>query len=52
MSAPLQDPLLKVCSLLNRHEVHYLVVGGHALILHGLVRTTEDVDILVGENTT
>ena len=45
-----QDPLLKVCSLLNRHGVCYLVVGGHAMILHGMVRTTEDVDILVEEN--
>jgi hypothetical protein len=27
-----------------------MVVGGHACILHGLVRTTEDVDILVEES--
>ena len=46
---PVQDPLLKVCSLLNRHRARYLVVGGHALILHGLVRTTEDIDILIDE---
>lgn len=44
------DPLLKVCKLLNEHHVRYLVVGGHACILHGLVRTTEDVDILVEES--
>jgi len=41
------DPLLRVCSLLNKHSVKYLIVGGHACILHGLVRTTEDVDLLV-----
>ena len=40
-------PLLKVCSLLNKAEAKYLVIGGFACILHGLVRTTEDVDILV-----
>jgi len=41
------DPLLRVCSLLNKHSAKYLIVGGHACILHGLVRTTEDVGLLV-----
>lgn len=41
------NPLLRVCSLLNEQGVRYLVIGGQACILHGLVRTTEDVDILV-----
>ena len=50
MTELVEDPLLKVCSLLNRHGARYLVVGGHALILHGLVRTTEDVDILIEES--
>ena len=40
-------PLLKVCSLLNQAGAHYLIVGGQAVILHGLVRTTEDVDVLI-----
>lgn len=40
-------PLLKVCSLLNKAEARYLVIGGFACILHGMVRSTEDVDILV-----
>ena len=40
-------PLLKVCSLLNEAGARYLIVGGQAVILHGLVRTTEDVDILI-----
>ena len=44
------DPLVKVCGLLNAHGARYLVVGGYACILHGLVRTTEDVDILVEES--
>jgi predicted nucleotidyltransferase len=44
------DPLLRVCSLLNAHSAKYLVIGGHACILHGLVRTTEDVDILVEDS--
>jgi hypothetical protein len=41
------DPLVRVCSLLNKHSAKYLIIGGHACILHGLVRTTEDVDLLV-----
>src|SRR5438093_7660156 len=44
---PEPDPLLRVCSLLNEEGARYLVVGGHAVILHGLIRTTEDVDILI-----
>jgi len=40
-------PLLRVCSVLNSAGANYLVIGGFACILHGLVRTTEDVDILV-----
>jgi hypothetical protein len=45
-----QNPLTKVCALLNKHAVRYLIAGGQACILHGLVRTTEDVDILVEES--
>ena len=44
------NPLLRVCQLLNDAGAQYLVVGGYACILHGLVRTTKDVDILVEES--
>ncbi len=40
-------PLLRVCALLNEARAKYLICGAQACILHGLVRTTEDVDILV-----
>jgi len=43
-------PIARVCSLLNRHGARYLVVGARACILHGYIRTTEDVDILVPED--
>ncbi|MEQ2006411.1 MAG: nucleotidyltransferase [Limisphaerales bacterium] len=39
--------LVRVCRLLNEAGARYLIIGGHACILHGLVRTTEDVDLLV-----
>jgi len=41
------NPLLRVCALLNEHGARYLVCGGQAVILHGIVRTTEDVDIFI-----
>jgi len=36
--------------LLNRHGARYVVVGAQACILHGLIRTTQDVDILIEES--
>lgn len=42
-----QLPLLRVCLLLNETGALYWVCGAQACILRGLVRTTEDVDILV-----
>ena len=44
-SPPLR--LAKVCRLLNEAGVKYVVVGGFALALHGVVRATKDIDILV-----
>jgi len=39
--------VLRVCRLLNRHRVRFLIAGGVAANLHGSVRATRDVDILV-----
>ncbi|MEI9896845.1 MAG: nucleotidyltransferase [Chthoniobacter sp.] len=44
------NPLTRVCALLNQHAAQYLVVGAQAGILHGHIRTTEDVDILIPED--
>lgn len=43
--------VLRVCRLLNRHRARYLLVGGVAANLHGSVRATKDVDILVPRDT-
>lgn len=43
-------PLLHVCKLLNEEGAEYLVIGAWAMILNGLIRATEDVDILIAEN--
>ena len=39
--------VLRVCRLLNRRRVRYLLAGGVAANLHGSVRATKDVDVLV-----
>lgn len=44
---PEQSPVLHVCSLLNGEGALYLIIGGQAVILHGIIRATEDVDILI-----
>ena len=31
----------------NKHNVDYLIVGGYAVILHGYVRSTGDLNIWV-----
>jgi len=42
-----QSRFLKVCSLLNENNVKYLIVGGMALNLHGVIRATKDIDVLI-----
>ncbi|HKC48001.1 MAG TPA: DUF6036 family nucleotidyltransferase [Gemmatimonadales bacterium] len=37
----------QVCEALNRSRAKYLVIGGVACVLHGYVRATTDVDILI-----
>ena len=45
--APELEDLLGLCWTLNRAGVRYLLIGGFAVILHGFVRTTKDVALLV-----
>lgn len=45
-AATYQD-LLRVAKLLEEEHVEYALIGGYALALQGIVRLTEDVDILV-----
>lgn len=39
--------LLDVCRLLNERGAKYIVVGGIACNLHGLMRATKDIDLLI-----
>ncbi|MDF7814147.1 hypothetical protein [Hymenobacter sp. YC55] len=42
MNANLVGSILAVCSILNKHEVEYLVVGGTAVALHGYYRQSRN----------
>jgi predicted nucleotidyltransferase len=46
----MEDEYLNFIRLLNENHVEYVVLGGYAVIVHGYIRTTGDVDILI--NTT
>ncbi len=45
--APELEDLIALCRSLNRECVRYVLIGGFAVVLHGLVRTTKDIDLLV-----
>ena len=39
--------LIKVVNALNENKVNYAITGGYAVALHGAVRATVDIDIVV-----
>ena len=39
--------VVAIVSALNQHQVRYLIVGGLAVVAHGFVRFTADVDIIL-----
>lgn len=45
--APRLEDLVDLCRALNREGARYVLIGGFAVILHGFVRATKDVDLLV-----
>ena len=36
-----------VCSYLNENNIDYVVVGGVAVMYHGVPRTTVDIDFII-----
>jgi len=44
---PEEDDLVKLCASLNDQGALYLVVGGMAMNQQGLLRATEDIDLLL-----
>ena len=45
--APEFEDVLALCRSLNREQVRYVLIGGFAVIIHGYVRGTKDIDLLV-----
>jgi Nucleotidyl transferase AbiEii toxin, Type IV TA system len=45
--APEVEDLVAVCRALNRAGARYVLIGGFAVILHGFVRATKDIDLLI-----
>ncbi len=39
--------ILKVCEALSAAKINYAIAGGYAVALHGVVRGTVDVDLLI-----
>lgn len=39
--------LNEIINALERHKVNYAIVGGYAMALHGLIRATMDVDLVI-----
>ena len=47
---PLLADLVQVCRELNSQGAKYIVVGGFAVIQHGHLRTTGDIDVLIEDS--
>jgi len=41
----LQSLLIKVVKELDKNNIQYIIIGGQAPIMHGVVRATQDIDI-------
>lgn len=41
------DDFDRVVAALNRHEVDFMIIGGWAVVYHGHVRLTEDLDLYI-----
>lgn len=44
---PKEDDLVALCRALNEQGARYLIIGGFAIIHHGYLRATEDIDLLL-----
>jgi len=44
---PKEDDLVALCRALNEQGARYLIIGGFAVIHHGYLRATEDIDLLL-----
>ena len=47
---PTLEDLLTLCRNLNAYQVKYVIIGGFAVIRHGYIRATGDIDLLVEDS--
>ena len=47
---PLVADLVRLCRELNACRARYIIVGGFAVIQHGFLRTTGDIDLLIEDS--
>src|SRR6476469_2530512 len=50
MELELQQDFKELFKLLNENKVRYLLIGGYAVVVHGYVRNTNDIDIVVSDD--
>jgi len=50
LSQNLIDQFLKVLESFNSQKVDYVLIGGFAVIIYGLARLTQDIDIVIKMN--
>lgn len=43
----MSSPIARVCAALGEENVRYIIVGGVAVVMHGHLRTTADLDLVV-----
>lgn len=46
-TGPVQDTLRRLARVLSGEGIEYAIIGGMALALHGFVRPTQDIDLLM-----
>src|ERR1044072_554004 len=44
---PEQDDLVRLCAALNTEDAQYIVIGGMAMNRHGMLRATEEINLLL-----
>lgn len=45
----LYKSVIRFSKLFQFHNISYYIVGGYALIFHGVIRNTMDIDIIIAE---
>ncbi len=43
----LADILIEIVKEFNKNKINYVIIGGFAMVFHGMPRFTEDIDIAI-----